>query len=116
MKVFRYLLGLSFGTAGVLHFTNERSFRNIVPEYLPLRKTAVLVTGVFEIFFGIMLLLKRPANWLKTGINLFLLAVLPANIYMARKELPLGDKQVPKWALYSRLPMQFVLIALVKKL
>jgi uncharacterized membrane protein len=36
----------------------------------------------------IMLLLKRPANWLKTGINLFLLAVLPANIYMARKELP----------------------------
>ena len=24
-----------------------------------------LVTGVFEIFFGIMLLLKRPANWLK---------------------------------------------------
>ena len=49
----------------------------------------------------------------KTGINLFLLAVLPANIYMARK-LPLGDKQVPKWALYSRLPMQFVLIALVK--
>ena len=25
----------------------------------------VLVTGVFEIFFGIMLLLKRPANWLK---------------------------------------------------
>ena len=75
-----------------------------------------MVTGVFEIFFGIMLLLKRPANWLKTGINLFLLAVLPANIYMARKELPLGDKQVPKWALYSRLPMQFVLIALVKKL
>ena len=62
MKVLRYLLGLAFG--GVLHFTNERSFRNIVPEYLPLRKT-VLVTGVFEIFFGIMLLLKRPANWLK---------------------------------------------------
>ena len=49
----------------------------------------------------------------KTGINLFT-TVLPANIYMARKELPLGDKQVPKWALYSRLPMQFVLIALVK--
>ncbi|MBF2757889.1 MULTISPECIES: hypothetical protein [unclassified Staphylococcus] len=116
MKVFRYLLGLAFGTAGVLHFTHERSFRNIVPDYLPLQKTAVLVTGVFEIFFGIMLLLKRPANWLKKGINLFLLAVLPANVYMARKELPLGDKQVPKWALYLRLPLQFVLIGLVKKL
>ena len=51
MKLFRYLLGLAFGTAGVLHFTNERQFRNIVPHYLPLRKTAVLVTGVFEIFW-----------------------------------------------------------------
>ena len=116
MKVFRYLLGLAFGTAGVLHFTNERSFRNIVPEYLPLRKTAVLVTGVFEIFFGIMLLLKRPANWLKTGINLFLLAVLPANIYMARKKLPLGDKQLPESLLFGRIPLQFVLIKVVNKL
>ncbi|MBI5973794.1 DoxX family protein [Staphylococcus caledonicus] len=116
MKLMRYLLGLGFGTAGVLHFTNERQFRNIVPDYLPLQKTAVLVTGVFEIFFGAMLLVKRPASWLKKGMNLFLLAVFPANIYMARKELPLGDKQVPKWALYSRLPMQFVLMGLIKKL
>ena len=50
----------------------------------------------------------------KNRYKSFLTTVLPANIYMARKELPLGDKQVPKWALYSRLPMQFVLIALVK--
>lgn len=51
MKFLRYLLGLGFGTAGVLHFTNERQFRTIVPDYLPLQKTAVLVTGVFEIFW-----------------------------------------------------------------
>ncbi|BGE81881.1 DoxX family protein [Staphylococcus petrasii] len=116
MKFFRYLLGLAFGTAGVLHFTNERQFRNIVPDYLPLQKTAVLVTGVFEIFFGIMLLVKRPADWLKKGMNLFLLSVFPANVYMARKKLPLGDKQVPTWALYLRLPLQFVLMGLIKKL
>ena len=101
MKVLRFLLGLAFGTAGVLHFTRERQ---------------LLVTGVIEIFFGIMLLIKRPASWLKKGINLFLLAVFPANIYMARKGLPLGDKELPKWALYSRLPLQFVLIKAIKKL
>ena len=87
MKVLRYLLGLAFGTAGVLHFTNERSFRNIVPEYLPLRKTAVLVTGVFEIFFGIMLLLKRPANWLKTGINLFLTSCITGKYIYGTKRI-----------------------------
>ncbi|MEK5170661.1 DoxX family protein [Staphylococcus sp. FSL K6-0223] len=116
MKFLRFLLGIAFGTAGVLHFTNERQFRNIVPDYLPLQKTAVLVTGVFEIFFGMMLLIQRLASWSKKGINLFLLAVFPANIYMARKKLPLGDKEVPKWALYLRLPLQFVLMGIVKKL
>ncbi|MEJ7281633.1 hypothetical protein WL282_12645, partial [Staphylococcus epidermidis] len=29
MKFLRWLLGISFGTAGVLHFTRERQFRNI---------------------------------------------------------------------------------------
>ena len=64
MKIMRYLLGLAFGSAGILHFTNERQFRSIVPE-ITITKTAVLVTGVFEMFFGVMLLAKRPADWLK---------------------------------------------------
>ena len=62
MKLFRYLLGLAFGTAGVLHFTNERQFRNIVPHYLP--KNCCTCYRSFEIF-GMMLLIKRPAEWLK---------------------------------------------------
>ena len=40
MKIMRYLLGLAFGSAGILHFTNERQFRWIVPEYLPLRNSS----------------------------------------------------------------------------
>ncbi len=67
MKVLRFLLGLAFGTAGVLHFTRERQFRNIVPDYLPLQKTAVLVTGVIEIFFGIMLLIKKTSIMVEKG-------------------------------------------------
>ena len=41
MKVLRFLLGLAFGTAGVLHFTRERQFRNIVPDYLPLQNCCI---------------------------------------------------------------------------
>ena len=112
MKIMRYLLGLAFGTAGILHFTKERQFRSIVPEYLPLRKTAVLVTGVFEMFFGVMLLAKT-CGLVEKGINAFYLR-FSGNIYMARKQLPLGNKSIPKWALYLRLPLQFILIAIVK--
>ncbi|HDK9224060.1 TPA: hypothetical protein PVM47_002163 [Staphylococcus aureus] len=116
MNILRYLLGIGFSVIGVLHFTRERQFRNIIPKCLPLRKTAVLLTGIFEILFGIALLIKRPSQCLKNTINLFLLAVFPANIYMAVKKLPLGDKQLPTWQLYLRLPMQFVLMGLIKKL
>ncbi|CDR25253.1 TPA: hypothetical protein RRM88_002314 [Staphylococcus argenteus] len=116
MNILRYLLGIGFSAIGVLHFTREQQFRNIIPKCLPLRKTAVIITGVFEILFGLALLIKKPSQCLKNVINLFLLAVFPANIYMAVKKLPLGDKQLPTWQLYLRLPMQFVLMGIIKKL
>ncbi|MBI5975952.1 DoxX family protein [Staphylococcus canis] len=112
----RKILGVAFFMIGVLHFTKERQFRNIVPHYLPLRKTAVLITGVCEIVIGILMFMKRPSYTLKHWIIAFLWSVLPANIYMARKELPLGDKQLPKSALYGRIPMQFVLMYIIRKL
>lgn len=57
MKVLRFLLGLAFGTAGVLHFTRERQFRNIVPDYLPLQNCRIGNRGHRNLF-GIMLLIK----------------------------------------------------------
>ncbi|AVP35506.1 hypothetical protein DOS74_01595 [Staphylococcus felis] len=112
----RRVLGIAFLMIGVLHFIKERQFRNIVPHYLPLRKTAVLVTGICEMVIGINLFIKRPSYQLKHWIIAFLWSVLPANIYMARKGLPLGDKQLSKPVLYARLPMQFVLMYVIRKL
>lgn len=115
-KIIRILFGIGFSVAGVLHFKDEENFRNIVPEYLPFRKAAVLITGVFEIVFGLLLLIKQPSTCLKKTINAFLWAVFPANIYMAHKNLPLAGKQLPKWALYGRLPLQFIMIKMISKL
>lgn len=115
-RLMRTILGIIFSTAGVLHFCHESNFRKIVPEYLPFRKSAVLITGVFEIVFGIVLIVKQPTRGFKKLINSFLFAVLPANIYMARKNIALGDKQLPTWLLYSRVPLQFVLIKMINKL
>ncbi|MDG0843971.1 hypothetical protein M4L39_10975 [Staphylococcus equorum] len=115
-KIIRIVFGMGFSVAGVLHFKDEEKFRNIVPEYLPFRKAAVLITGVFEIVFGLLLLIKQPSSCLKKTINAFLWAVFPANIYMARKNLPLAGKQLPKWALYGRLPLQVVMIKMISKL
>ena len=115
-KVGRILIGIGFLIIGVLHFTRERRFRNIVPHYLPFKKAAVLVTGVCEIWIGIKLLLARPSDALKRWINYFLLSVFPANIYMARRRLTLGDKELSDTARYGRLPLQFLFMYLIKKL
>lgn len=115
-RLLSLILGCGFMIIGVLHFKQESRFRKIVPDYLPFRKSAVIISGFVEMIFGILLIVNRPSLCLKKMINIFLLAVLPANIYMARKKLPLGDKQLPESLLYSRIPLQFVLIKVVNKL
>ena len=112
MRILRMLFGIVFSVAGVLHFKDEEQFRRIVPAYLP----AVLITGVMEIVFGVILLMKQPTKGQKNALIAFLWAVLPANIYMARKQIPIAGQQLPKWALYGRIPLQFVMMKLIKKL
>lgn len=108
------LLGLGFFAAGVLHFLREPNFTKIVPSYIPFKKEIVYISGVMEIIMGVYLIIKKPSEVAKNLINTFLLGVFPANIYMARKEIPLGDKQLSKSALFGRLPLQFVLMKLIR--
>lgn len=118
MKFIKFLiksiLGIGFLFAGVLHFLKEPNFTKIVPDYLPFRKEIVYISGLMEIVIGMYLIFKNPSEIGKKLINVFLLSVFPANIYMARKEIPLGDKQLSKKVLYGRLPLQFILMRLVK--
>jgi uncharacterized membrane protein len=68
----------------------------------------VYISGVAEIAGGIGLLLRpfrRAAAW---GLVALLVAVFPANIYMALDRV--GADGVPGWVLWARLPLQAVLI------
>lgn len=114
--IMRFILAAVFAIAGVAHFTRKENFINIVPDYLPFKEFIVKASGVAELIISFLLLIKRPGGLLKSAINSFLMLVLPANIYMARKALPLGSIDVPKTLLWARVPLQFVLIKMVNKL
>ena len=107
------LLAVFFFSAGMAHFTHDDSFAAIVPPLLPFKYQIVWVTGVMEIIFAAGLLWPKYRH--KTGIwlSLYLLAVLPANIYMAMAEIGFGDVQAGPAALWSRVLLQFPLIALI---
>ncbi|HKX28740.1 MAG TPA: DoxX family protein, partial [Blastocatellia bacterium] len=67
------------------------------------------VAGAFEILFGVMILIPKYRRLGAWGLILLLLAVFPANIQMALH--PDLYPELPSWAWWARLPLQFVLIA-----
>ena len=107
------LLAAFFTIAGILHFVRPRSYEAIMPEYIPYQSEAVFVSGVAEVAGGLMLVSERTrpfARWWLIGL---LIAVFPANVHMAlnpEEIRGLEMDQVPRWALWARLPLQGVAI------
>lgn len=106
---FRLLLAILFIVAGALHFVVPQMYVKIMPPYIPAQLVLLYVSGVFEFFGGAGLLFRQPvrgfAAW---GLVALLIAVMPANIYMATNHTTFSS--IPAWALYLRLPLQLPLI------
>ena len=99
--------------AGLSHFLTDDKFATIVPPFLPFPYLIVWVTGGMEIAFGVLLLCPHYRAAVGVLLGLFLLAVLPANIYMAIAGIPFGDTVASPAALWIRVALQFPLIALI---
>ena len=96
---------------GLLHFVAPRPFRRIVPRWFPWPEEAVLVSGVAEVAAGVLVAVprtRRAGGWLSL---LTIAAVYPANLQMAY-DATWGESQVevPAWAAWLRVPMQFPML------
>jgi uncharacterized membrane protein len=111
--VFRTITAAFFTFAGVMHFINAPFYVSIVPPRLPHPLALVYVSGIFESLGGIGLLVPKCRRFAGNGLILLLVAVFPANIYMFTKALQTEGISLPTILLAMRLPLQFVLIALV---
>lgn len=110
-NVLRALYSVLLFAAGVLHFVHEQNFRKIVPTFMPFRRAIVLITGVFEMVFAVLLWVKKGQQVTGKLLALFMLAVFPANIYMAMKKISFRPgKEANPWLLWLRLPLQIPLI------
>lgn len=106
----KWLIGVALIGAGVNHFLKPHFYTRIMPPYIPRHLELVYISGIFEILGGLGLLIPKTDRWAGYGLIGLLLAVFPANIYMAQNT-ELYAKFAPASALYLRLPLQFVLIA-----
>jgi len=63
------------------HFVFTKGMSMMIPTFIPFKENFVYLTGVFEILLAIGLLiprLKKSSGW---ALIIFLLLMLPANIY-----------------------------------
>tara|TARA_B100000929_G_scaffold59011_1_gene44493 strand:+ start:3841 stop:4239 length:399 start_codon:yes stop_codon:yes gene_type:complete len=95
---------------GVKHFIEPDYFLSIIPPYLPFHIELVYISGFFEILFGLMILFPKYRYYGSIGLILLLIAVFPANIYLAQskeaQEAIGASQQIAIW----RLPIQGILI------
>ena len=96
---------------GLAHFLWPNVFVRVVPPYLPRPLLIVYLSGVVEVVGGIGVLVPAARPYAGWGLLLLLCAVFPVHVYMVR--WPDAFSAVPLWALYARLPLQFVLMAWV---
>jgi uncharacterized membrane protein len=108
LQIGRVLMGVMYMVAGTGHFVATRLYESIMPDYLPAHHELVLISGAAEIAGGLGVLIpqtRRAAAW---GLVVFLVAVMPANIWMAQQ--PERYPDIPLWAIWLRLPLQLPLI------
>jgi len=109
----RIATGIAFIFTGISHFLMPAKFMEMMPSFLPAPVFLIYLSGFFEILGGVGLIVSRTKRLAAGGLILLLLAVFPANIYVALNNVQLGGFM--SYAIYQwlRLPMQFVLIGWV---
>ena len=104
------LFAIFFIVAGLLHFFRPAPYWRIIPPILPWPKMLLWVSGAAEIAGGLGLLLPRFRRAAAYGLALLLVAVFPANIYMAVAHVAFPGLMGESWAQWLRLPLQIPLI------
>ncbi|MCB0128925.1 MAG: DoxX family protein, partial [Caldilineaceae bacterium] len=79
----RMALALLFLFTGTSHFFFVDAMTQMIPSFVPARELLVYVTGILEIAGALGLLLPRLQRLAGYALIVFLIGVLPANIYAA---------------------------------
>jgi uncharacterized membrane protein len=103
-------LGLALVVAGIAHLVEPLPFEQHLPGWVPLTAGLVLVTGLLEIALGLALVLARPYRRRVGQVTaVYLLAVWPANLYVAAAGVDVDGQPGGPYA-WIRVPLQVLFI------
>lgn len=111
--VLMWIMAGAYAFAGFNHLLNPDFYLAIMPPGLPSPDWLNLLAGLAEIILGVYLLEPRTRVFAAWGIIALLIAVFPANVYVALENvgMPDGVPGTGNPAMnYGRLPIQAVLL------
>ncbi len=106
----RASLAVMLLVTGISHFTKTNLMMATMPEFMPLKKETVYVTGVLELLAVVGLLIDRTVEITAVCSIIFFLCILPANIIGSLKQVDLGGMAKGKIYLFFRIPLQIFFI------
>jgi uncharacterized membrane protein len=101
-----WLAAAFYMVAGSMHFLRPAFYLKIMPPWIPWHVAMVNLSGAAEIAGGFGLLvpkLRRAAAW---GLVALLVAVFPANIYMAAANIQVAATPLSPALVWGRLALQ----------
>ena len=111
----RYAMGVFYVVAGAMHFVYPAAYAQVIPPVLPRRLALAYLSGAAEIALGVGVMVPRTRRLAAWGLVALLLAVFPANVYMATSGVVV--RAAPAWASdpttatrWGRLPLQAVFV------
>lgn len=113
MRLLLYPMAALYVFAGYSHLANPSFFVAIVPPELPEPELLNVASGLAEIVLGVFLLEPRTRIFAAWGIIALLIAVFPANVYVATANVGLPGGEPGTGDVFTnwiRLPFQAVLI------
>jgi uncharacterized membrane protein len=109
-----YMMGTLYVVAGVSHFVVPDLYVQIVPPIFPAPLALVYLSGIAEVAVGIGVLIPQTRWYAAWATVTLLIAVFPANIYMATHGVVIdggsGGGDLSAFARWARLPLQGVLV------
>jgi uncharacterized membrane protein len=112
-KALLLLAAVFFTLAGLFHFLRPALYLKIMPPYIPWPLAMVYISGAAEMAGGLGLLVPTLRRLAALGLVALLVAVFPANVYMANNPVQAGAASLPVAALWGRLLLQPVFIGWV---
>ena len=105
-----FVMSFFYIYVGIKHFYDPSFFLQIMPPYIPYHLELVYISGGIEIFLGVFLIIKKTREYAAFGIIVLLVAVFPANTYLA--ETNGAAMNISPEIAWGRLPIQLIFLGL----